>query len=279
VNVGPPVATIEGAIVVMVGITPIPDSGTSIFPTPGFENVISRVAVSTPGSEAVNVMPNAHEVNVASENPAPRLQGGVGGLTADEGAPSLKSAELADGRMAMLVTFSVVDPLPVLVSVPSASEAAPFGMLPKLIGLGKHEPTEQKPRKALLCWTEKLGTGPFTCPEIKKVGSGSVAVSLSVTVTLADREPGAALPGGLNCMPNQQDPPGAMAVAAPVGAKAQIADAGGAGAFGVPVGATILKSPGFAPPMVADPADRASTAPPLTLQGPTPKVGKTQLLN
>jgi hypothetical protein len=214
VKAGPPVATMLGEMESIVGTTPIPDSGTSIFPRPGFENVISRVAVSTAGSEAVNVMPNAHEANEASEDAPPRLQAGVGGLTADEGAPSLKSAELADGRMAKLVTLRLVDPLPSLNSVPSASMATPFGTLPKDMGLGKHPVSEQEPRKPLVpCVTLKSGMGPFTVPERKRDGSRSVPVSPSLTVSVALRKPAGAKAGGLNCKPNQQDAAGATLVA------------------------------------------------------------------
>jgi len=255
VNVGPPVATIEGMIVVMVGITPIPASGTSIFPIPGFENVISRVAFSTAGSEAVNVMPNAHEVNEASENPAPRLQVGVG-LTADEGAPSLKSAELADGRMAILVTFRSVNPLPTLNSVPSASEATPFGTLPKDMGLGKHPVTEQEPRKSLVPrLTEKEGIGPLTVPERKSCGSVSTPESPSETVSVANRPPAGAETGGLKVMPKEQVPFVGIAVPVPLVIKPQI---------GTPeVGVTSMKSPAFVPLIVAEPAFRLSVAPPI----------------
>ena len=131
VKAGPPVATMEGEIVESVGITPVPDRGTSIFVA--FEKVSSSVAVSRATVDGVNVMPREHCAKEARENPAPNAHG-----VPVVGAPRTKSAEFAEGRMLIEVTLSGVAPLLPSSSVPSISLPMPFGTDPKSTGVGEH---------------------------------------------------------------------------------------------------------------------------------------------
>ena len=192
VNVGPPVGTIEGLIVVIVGITPMPDSGTSILVVAELENVSSSVAVSRPAVDGGNVMPRAHEMKGARLN--------VGGAAAHAvvpfvGATRAKSAELVEDRMLMLATMRAGFPDPTFTSVPSITGlVAPFGTLPKFTGLGKHPAPVQK----FPIEVKNSGMGPFTIPVIG-ISSG-VSSLLSLTVSVAVRVPGGVPRGGLKVM-------------------------------------------------------------------------------
>lgn len=237
---GPPVATISGEIESMVGTTPVPVIGMSIFATVPFENVNSRVAVScTLIREGLNVIPKLQEISEASVN------GPEDGVHAEPplvGAAIAKSAEFADERMLTLVTASGGAPEPKLntVTLISGSGVIPFGTDPNAIGLGETD-----------------AMGPFTSPSRKIDGSPSASSSL--TVSVANRLP-CSVPIGVKITPKKQDAPGATDVAVPVGAKAQMGDP--------LVGATTLKSPAFVLPLVAEPADRISAAPPGVPQTP-----------
>ena len=216
---GPPVATISGEIVSMVGTTPVPDMGMSIFATSPFENVNSRVAVSsTLIREGLNVIPKLQETNEARGNgPAE----GVHAVPPFVGAAIAKSPEFADERMLTVLTASGGVPEPKLntVTLMSGRGRIPFGTDPKAIGLGETD-----------------AMGPFTSPSRKRDGSPSASSSL--TVSVANRLP-CVVPIGVKITPKKQDAPGATDVAVPVGAKAQMGDP--------LVGATTLKSAAFVP--------------------------------
>ena len=213
--------------------------GMSIFATVPFENVNSRVAVSsTLIREGLNVIPKLQETNEA------RVNGPADGLHAVPlvGAAIAKSPEFADERMLTVVTASGGVPEPKLntVTLISGSGEIPFGTDPKAIGLGETD-----------------ARGPFTSPSRKIDGSPSASSSLMVRV--ANRLP-CVVPIGVKLTPKKQDAPGATDVAVPVGAKAQMGDP--------LIGATTLKSAAFVLPLVAEPADRISAAPPEVPQTP-----------
>src|ERR1700674_4462118 len=154
----------------------------SVFAVVPFENVNSRVAVSCMLlSEGLNVMPKLQEMNEAI------LNGPAAGVHAGKplvGAAMAKSAKLPVLRMLMLVTASGGVPEPKLNTVTfiSGSGVIPFGIDPKAIGLGEID-----------------AIGPFTSPDRKRVGS--ISASLSLTVSVAPREPCGVKAGGPKVMP------------------------------------------------------------------------------
>lgn len=249
VKAGPLVATISGEIELIVGFTPVPMSGTTIVPTPGI--VTFRFAVS-PGSvvvEAVNERPILQRLPWVGRLTGPTRGEHAGGGAFTEGATIEKSPGLLPPEILKVAMLSAV--VPAFSSVPSISVATPTGTVPKLTGVGLHPVRTQK----FPFEVKNSGnvTGPLINPKRSR-NSVSLSGSASLTVSVAKAEPGMAPLGAVNVSPNQQVPLAAIDAAVPVGAKAQIAVAGGAGGPGVPVGATIVKSLAFKPLITAEPA-------------------------